>query len=468
MTTKLIVVFLISILPSVNRDALGAEQKLDNISERGVAKHAAGTSVEPIAQQSAGSHIATGFQAAACTDDETEKQNQDLVLELEAEIEARVLAYASNISAARSAVDSGKIEKAGSILAATNPIFRGWEYNYLLDESKRRGATGLKGVHVLEGYTSGAAFSLDGKRLFVSNGRDVTVWDYKNNKSKKLGEHKNGVSCVAASPDGKKFASGAWDGKIIVWDANIGDQLLEYSGHNPEDTRPGAAETQAVRSLCFSPDSTKIVSTAFVNSPFVPNIKPEVKIWSAESGETLKTLEGRHSDGREFAVACVAYNSDGRLIATGGYDSTVRLWDAKSGREIRTLKGHTNNVLDVAFSPDGKRIASASIDGTVAIWKVSDGQQIRRLNAGGYSVFSVEFSPDGKRLVSAGSESSVRMWDADTGVELDKLPKTKIPYRFVIFSPDGKHIAAGGDSPSRLSGTAIWETSPASYERPDE
>jgi WD40 repeat protein len=59
-------------------------------------------------------------------------------------------------------------------------------------------------------------------------------------------------------------------------------------------------------------------------------------------------------------VNSVAFSPDGRLLASGSWDNTIRLWDAASGALLRTLEGHTNTVLSVAFSPDGRLLASAS------------------------------------------------------------------------------------------------------------
>src|SRR4051812_18099697 len=83
--------------------------------------------------------------------------------------------------------------------------------------------------------------------------------------------------------------------------------------------------------------------------------------------------------GHTGLVYSVAFSPDGKVLATGSFDNTVKLWDFATGKELHTLKGHTNQVYCVAFSPDGNLLASASQDKTVRLWNPKDGKFLREL-----------------------------------------------------------------------------------------
>lgn len=126
------------------------------------------------------------------------------------------------------------------------------------------------------------------------------------------------------------------------------------------------------------------------------------------------------------AVSSLAFSPDGKTLASGSDDMTIRLWEVASGNSLHVLQGHADAVLSAAFSPDGKTLASGSDDKTIRLWEVASGQSLREFKGHNSAVYSVAFSPDGKTLVSGSEDNTIRLWD--------------VPF-YTIFLKDGKSTA---------------------------
>ena len=164
--------------------------------------------------------------------------------------------------------------------------------------------------------------------------------------------------------------------------------------------------SESVLSAKFSPDGRTIASGSKDHT---------IRLWDRQ-GKLLKTFKG-HQD----AVNCIAYSPDGQIIASGSHDKTVKVWDLQNGKELYTLTEHKGSVTAVTFSPDGQMIASGSLDNTVKVWDSKNGILLHHLAEHELGVNTLVFSADGGRLASGSNDNTVRLWDMSTPGNLGDL-----------------------------------------------
>jgi len=134
--------------------------------------------------------------------------------------------------------------------------------------------------------------------------------------------------------------------------------------------------------------------------------------WSIGYGQDFP-LETVIQKGHPSSILTVSVSPDGKLLATGSDDKTIKLWSIESGREIRSFSDHESDVLDVTFSPDGNYIASAGRDLTFKVWDVTTGELLQSHRDNDRGISSVRFSPDGRFLIITAADRQVKLWGLD-------------------------------------------------------
>ncbi len=238
------------------------------------------------------------------------------------------------------------------------------------------------------------AFFADGKTVVTgkpqsgSAGNDLELWDAITGQEKAVLRTSPGedLLSVAVAPDGKHLAVGTSSEAIRSW---------SWEGTRWRDEAPIRGHGWG-GAVAFSPDSKNLAVS-------------EGLLKSYEVGSGRETVSFR---GHIGLVRGLAFSPDGKTLASGGTDRTLRTWDTVTGMEL-TRRPHPGPVISVAFSPDSKTLAAGCGDTNINLWEAGPAAADVVLPHGG-KVCSLAFSPDSRTLVSSGL-APTRFWDAATG-----------------------------------------------------
>lgn len=254
----------------------------------------------------------------------------------------------------------------------------------------------------------------------------------------KLGDER--VTGLAYSPDGKLIAGAVVDktareelaeqipAQIKIWNALNGQLEATLTGH-----------TAGINALAFTPDSKYLLSGG---SDRV------VQVWDIASKTSIRTLRSQAPELYRFYA--LAVSPDGKTVAVAGDGDggskkyPIKIWEISSGRLLGNFYGHTASIKTLAFSADGKTLASGGSDSSLKLWNINPDasgmlpQQERVTVAISSPISSLAFAPDSKTLALAQETGWLALYEAATGKLLSQQPAQNYMGKFfVAFAPNG-------------------------------
>ena len=147
---------------------------------------------------------------------------------------------------------------------------------------------------------------------------------------------------------------------------------------------------------------------------------------------------------RRVLVTAIGFSRDGRMVATGSLDGTVRLWDSGTGKPIGQPMTGNGYVTSIAFSRDGHLLAAGILDSTLRLWDTGTFQPVGDPMRTDAAVTAAAFSPDGRTLATGSGDGSIRLWDVGDRTQLG-APLTGHTAGVISldFSPDGTKLLSG-------------------------
>lgn len=309
--------------------------------------------------------------------------------------------------------------------------------------------------------------------------------------------HTGKVHVAQFSPDDRLIYSSGTDGLFKVWDVVSGEELQSITVfENPGDE---GVTTMAIRpdgkfvalsvesgdvvvvdttswkisrtihahqgvtwGLAYSPDG-KLLATGSSDHT--------VKLWNADTGELIVKwgVEGCTSADcgtniHHGWINSVAFSPDGKWLVSGGglrsEATDILVWDVEQRAyafDFGSYKKHTSEIQSVAFSPDGKRLVTAAADRLIKVWSMETRQWVMDITGHTDWVFSAEFTPDGSQIISAGSDRTVRLWDTLYGRPVMTLLGHSNQVFDAMPSEDGRYIVSASEDKT----VRVWDTSRA-------
>ncbi|HVK12419.1 MAG TPA: c-type cytochrome domain-containing protein [Gemmataceae bacterium] len=284
------------------------------------------------------------------------------------------------------------------------------------------------------------AFAPDGKQLVIGGHHELTVWDIAAAKLvKRVYTRAERAYAMAFLPDGKLLVAGGrpgQEGDVRVFD-------LSAPGKTEKDVQvlDGVGDPKVmVKQLLDTDDSVLCVAVSADGKRVASGgCDRTVRVWEYPSGKPEQTIEN-HADW----VLGLAFAPDGKHLLTCSRDKTAKVWDLAAKESVLTFPEHQNPVFGVAVKADSKAGFSVGTDKQLRTWNATgEGKQIKVLGNHGDDILKLVQHPKLPVMATASADKTVKVWNPDTGAAVKTLSGLTDHVFAVAISPDGKQVAAG-------------------------
>jgi WD40 repeat protein len=299
------------------------------------------------------------------------------------------------------------------------------------------------------------AFSPDGKSIVVGGHYELTVWNAADGKlTKRVYTRAERAYAMAFLPDGKLAVAGSrpgQEGDVRVYDLSAkpvkqdaGIDILDGVNDKQVMVKQLLDADDSVLCLTVSPDGKKLAAGGCDRT---------IRVWDISGGVAAAKLEQSIENHADWVLG-VAISADGKYLVSGSRDKTAKVWDLTAKESVMTFPDHQNTVYAVGLKADGSLGYSVGHDKQVRSWKPGgDGKQVKNSAAHGEEVFKIVVSPKAPVFATCSADKTVRVWDAEKMAQTKSLTGLTDHVFALAFSPDGSKVAGG----SYAGEVAVWD-----------